>query len=162
VFWLTLFFVLLSAFLVAIWHSSTLIDNRGKISLSWLGFIVFLLFLAYVIYFLYLHHIYYKLEKDVQLYVDYERKELKYVKNEKLIKSFHFDDISLIEVCGTEYFRGVYFHNFNFHLKDDEFITVSSLIISDIHKIFPRKKFPNIPIERIWTYNLIPHEQYPI
>ena len=157
VFWLSLFFILLSAFLVGIWYSEKFISG-GKVNPVWLAFILLLVFLAWPIYFLYLHRIYYKLEKDVQLYVNYERKEIKYIKNEKLLKSFHFDDILVIQVCGTQYIRGLFFHNVDFHLKDKTSISVSSLIIYNISKVFPRKKFSNIPIERVSTFNLIPHE----
>jgi hypothetical protein len=112
--------------------------------------------LLFGVHILYVYRTYYKRDKDVQLQIDYEKKELRYMKNEKLLRTFNFDEIDVIETSHRDFPRGIYTGYIEFCLKDNTTIIITSLIITDIHKLFPRKKFPDICIERSFTWSLIP------
>jgi len=112
-----------------------IINERTSLNVM-IAFSSFAIFIVscYGIYPIYLCWNYYQREKNITIYIDYEKSDLQYLKNGIVIFNVKFDDIVLVEEHRR--FRTTLWY-YKIILKNNDFIIITSLLISNIYRAIP-------------------------
>jgi len=115
----------------------TTINNSTDIEDIWIVIFVCLGYLfvvtCYGIFPIYLCWSYYQKEKNVTIFIDYEKAELQYIEKDKEIQYIKFEDIDIIESHGKLRI-GLWYYKII--LNNGNSIIITSLI-ADVYNLFP-------------------------
>ena len=135
---------------MSIWFITTIDYSRDGF---WIGAIIFFSFIIFMggcfgIFPIYLLWHYYQKEKNVTVFIDYEKSELQYIEQRKEVQNIRFEDIVVIEMHCR---KGIGVGYDEFILNNGKSIVITSLIGSiDI---------PNIPHSIVFGRLLLPREE---